>query len=152
MKDLLNPLESKQKWVALLSGLLIGMGVCLSGLAKIDQQTEMLSLSQISLNYWVSMLVAFLMMAAAFKWTKKRTHPLLDNKMHIPLGKDIDAKLLIGSALVGAGFALTGMTPAIAIASAGAGVKEGIVFFIAMSVGMAAYFFYKESIEELDRN
>ncbi|MEO8530255.1 MAG: DUF6691 family protein, partial [Deltaproteobacteria bacterium] len=50
----------------------------------------------------------------------------------------IDAKLVAGSALFGAGWALAGFCPGPALASLSFGGSSGVVFLIAMVIGMIA--------------
>ncbi|MEN9408547.1 MAG: hypothetical protein RL216_521, partial [Pseudomonadota bacterium] len=51
---------------------------------------------------------------------------------------EIDAKLVLGSTLFGAGWALAGLCPGPALASLGYGGTGGLVFLIAMLAGMVA--------------
>jgi hypothetical protein len=66
----------------------------------------------------------------------RRSRPWHDTRFHLPTREDIDAQLLVGSALFGAGWGLGGFCPGPGIISASAGATTGLVFFGAMVVGM----------------
>jgi uncharacterized membrane protein YedE/YeeE len=57
--------------------------------------------------------------------------------MH-PGGSTVDSPLAVGSALFGAGWALSGLCPGPAMASLGWGGWGGLVFLLAMLAGMVA--------------
>lgn len=137
--------QSRQKWTAFFCGTLLGVGLAVGG------QTEsqvLLSNFELSSNwlpsFWIMIFTAVATHSAAYKIMSKKNKPKFDTKMHVPLGKDIDTKLIVGSVIFSAGWMMSGFCPGPGLVAAGAGVKEGIVFVIAMSVGMAIHHFYKQ--------
>jgi uncharacterized membrane protein YedE/YeeE len=60
----------------------------------------------------------------------------LDARFHWPRARDIDRKLVIGSALFGIGWGLGGFCPGPAIVTLGSGSMAAIVFVGAMGLGM----------------
>jgi len=71
------------------------------------------------------------------RWIRRRERPLLATRFHLPTARDIDGKLVIGSAVFGLGWGLGGYCPGPAIVSLGSGAMSAIVFVAAMAVGMA---------------
>ncbi len=68
--------------------------------------------------------------------TRKGRKPWAANGFSLPTRSDIDAKLLLGGALFGVGWALAGYCPGPALASVLTGGGDAIVFVLAMGVGM----------------
>jgi uncharacterized membrane protein YedE/YeeE len=61
--------------------------------------------------------------------------PLLAAKFVLPTRTDLDARLIIGAAVFGAGWGLGGFCPGPAITSLASGAFPVIVFFVAMVAG-----------------
>lgn len=122
---------------ALLSGLLFGLGLIWAGMSDPAKILAFLDIS----GHWdpsllVTMAVAMSISGLAFFFAKKRKTSLLHCDMQIPTNKMIDKKLIIGGLLFGLGWGLAGICPGPAILLTGAGQWQGIIFTIAMLVGM----------------
>lgn len=141
--------ESKQKWTAFVCGGLLGLGLALAGQSN---SAVLLSSFEFSSNwlpsFWIMLFTAVATHSVAFKIMTKKNKPKFDTKMHVPLGKDIDTKLIVGSIVFAAGWMMSGFCPGPGLVAAGAGVQQGIVFVIAMSVGIAIHHFYKQWDDE----
>ncbi len=74
--------------------------------------------------------------AIAVRVVTRRSRPWLDTTFHLPARSDIDAQLLVGSALFGIGWGLGGFCPGPGIVAAAAGTTTGLVFAAAMTAGM----------------
>jgi uncharacterized membrane protein YedE/YeeE len=59
--------------------------------------------------------------------------------MNIPTSRIIDKRLVIGGLVFGIGWGLAGICPAPAFVLLGAGSVKGIVFLIAMLIGMGVF-------------
>jgi uncharacterized membrane protein YedE/YeeE len=66
----------------------------------------------------------------------RRTKPWFDTEWHIPTNKVVDRRLVLGSLIFGAGWALGGFCPGPSIA----GLVTGHPNFVAFSYGMYAYY------------
>lgn len=123
------------KLVSLLSGLLFGAGLMLSGMADPQRVLGFLTLGP----GWNPSL-AFVMGGAlcvsvpAFAWIRRRGKPLLEGELPA-LSGGIDGRLLGGAALFGLGWGLIGFCPGPAIVSAGLLQAGGILFVAAMLMG-----------------
>jgi uncharacterized membrane protein YedE/YeeE len=69
----------------------------------------------------------------------RRTDPWFDVKFHLPTRRDLDARLIVGSAVFGIGWGLGGLCPGPGIVSAASGSITGIAFVAAMLAGMHVF-------------
>ena len=125
------------KLATLLSGLLFGTGLTISGMVNPMKILNFLDIS----GPWDPTLI-FVMGAGlvvtllGYQIIFKRSAPLFATSFRLPTSQDIDVKLLGGAALFGLGWGLTGFCPGPAIASLVFGRTESITFVIAMAAGM----------------
>lgn len=118
-------------------GLLFGLGLIVSGMTDPGKVLGFLDLA----GLWDPSL-AFVMGGAiavglfAFALAKTRTTSFLGGAMHLPLSREIDRRLAVGSLVFGVGWGLAGFCPGPAIVSAGAGHPKAIAFVLAMLAGM----------------
>ena len=123
-----------------LVGLLFGLGLLLSGMTDPGKVIGFLDLS----GLWDPSL-AFVMGGAiavgffAFAVAKKRTQSFLGGALHLPTSNQIDKRLLIGSALFGAGWGIAGFCPGPALVSMAGGQPKAAVFVAAMLIGMVVF-------------
>jgi uncharacterized membrane protein YedE/YeeE len=125
---------------ALLSGLIFGFGLILAGMAnpaKVLAFLDITSLWDPSLGLVMGGAIAIGFVA--FKIAGKRTSSFLGLPMNIPSSRIIDKRLVIGALIFGIGWGLVGICPAPAFVLLGAGSVKGIVFLIAMLVGMGLF-------------
>ena len=125
------------KLATLLSGLLFGTGLTISGMVNPMKILNFLDIS----GPWDPTLI-FVMGAGlvvtllGYQIIFKRSAPLFATSFRLPTSQDIDVKLLGGAALFGLGWGLTGFCPGPAIASLVFGRMESMTFVVAMAVGM----------------
>lgn len=122
---------------ALLSGLVFGAGLFLSGMTNPAKVLGFLDVA----GSWDPSL-AFVMGGAvgvnalAFAATRKRTRPLYVESFSLPTLRELDLPLLSGAALFGIGWGLVGLCPGPALASLLRGDAQIWVFVVAMTAGM----------------
>ncbi|MDC6471674.1 YeeE/YedE family protein [Luminiphilus sp.] len=124
-------------WPALLSGLLFGMGLSLSGMTDPAKVKGFLDIT----GAWVpdlafvmgGALMITLMMTSAIL---RRGTPLLASAFNVPNRNTIDRRLIIGSAIFGIGWGLSGFCPGPALVSLIYGYTTTFIFCIAMIAGM----------------
>ncbi len=78
---------------------------------------------------------AVLLTLFGFRWVKLRSAPMLDTCFHWPVLTHIDRSLLLGSALFGIGWGLTGFCPGPAIANLLGGGQDVWWFVPSMLAG-----------------
>jgi len=124
---------------ALLSGLLFGFGLILSGMVDPAKVLNFLDVA----GTWDPSL-AFVMAGAigvaapGFWFVRRRTAPLADPVFHVPpADAPIDRKLIIGAAVFGVGWGLAGFCPGPALVSIPL-AAPGTLAFVAAMVGAIA--------------
>lgn len=124
---------------ALLAGLLFGAGLALSGMVNPMKVQNFLDL----FGTWDATLI-FVMAGglavtfAGYRLVLRRPQPLYAPGFTLPGARHLDAKLLGGAALFGAGWGLTGFCPGPAIASLVFGLWPSVLFVVAMALGSLA--------------
>ena len=128
MRSLLYPL---------VSGGLFGAGLLVAGMTQPERVAGFLDVG----GRWDPTL-AFVMMggigvhALALRLILRRESPLFGERFHLPTKKDLDGKLILGSAVFGLGWGLGGYCPGPGLVSAFGLSIPAIVFVLAMLVGM----------------
>lgn len=121
-----------------LAGALFGAGLLVSGMTRPDKVVGFLDLG----GSWDPSL-AFVMAGAAMVYAllfrvirMRRQEPWFDIAFHVPTRRDLDAPLIIGAAIFGAGWGLGGLCPGPALVAAASGSGSALAFVAAMLVGM----------------
>jgi len=124
---------------ALMSGLVFGFGLVISGMT---QPAKILGFLDI-FGVWDPTL-AFVMGAAlavavpGFYFARGRDRPLLTARFRWPTRSEIDAQLVGGAALFGIGWGLVGLCPGPAIVNLATLMPQVFLFVAAMGIGMFA--------------
>jgi uncharacterized membrane protein YedE/YeeE len=127
--------------VSFLSGLLFAAGLALSGMTRPSKVLGFLDFTgdwdpslmfvmggAIGVHVWFSQ--------RALRSIKARGRPLLADSFHVPAATPIDARLVGGAALFGAGWGLAGYCPGPALVSLAHPMPAGLAFVSAMVAGM----------------
>lgn len=120
------------------AGLLFGSGLVISGMldpAKVLNFLDFAGSWDPSLAFVLG--GAVIVAAIGFRIAGRRTRPILARRFHWPTRSDIDARLLIGPAIFGIGWGLSGFCPGPAVASLALLAPGTIVFVVALLAGMA---------------
>jgi uncharacterized membrane protein YedE/YeeE len=134
-------IEQRQMLVAFVSGLLFAVGLGIAGMT--DPAKVLAFLDMFGGNWDPSLMFvmggAMLVYAPAFQLFKGRDAPKFAERFHWPTAKDIDAKLVFGSALFGIGWGIGGLCPGPAVAVVVTGALPFLVYGAAMAGGMLAH-------------
>lgn len=125
-------------FASLLSGVLFGLGLVVSGLinpAKVQAFLDIAGAWDPSLA--VTMAAAVVTTALGYRLAFAAGRPVFDRGFHIPPQSAIDVRLLAGAALFGIGWGLVGYCPGPAIAALSLGPTSTAPFVVAMLAGMA---------------
>lgn len=122
--------------IAFCIGALFGFGLLISGMTEPGNVQGFLDIA----GGWRPQLLAVLGSAVVvagllFAWARKRGAPLAARSFGWPTRKDIDARLVVGSAVFGIGWALAGYCPGPAVTALGTLSVEAWVFVPAMAAG-----------------
>ena len=125
---------------ALLSGLVFGLGLIVSGMANPAKVLGFLDLAgewdpSLALVMAGAIAVGFF----AFLIAKNRTRSFIGAEMKLPTASAIDSRLLVGSALFGAGWGVAGFCPGPGLVALGMGEPKALVFVAAMLAGMVIF-------------
>jgi uncharacterized membrane protein YedE/YeeE len=127
-------------FTSLLAGLVFGLGLIVSGMANPAKVLGFLDVG----GSWDPSL-AFVMAGAiavgaiAFAVARKRTLSLLGAAMKLPTSREINRRLVIGSALFGIGWGVAGFCPGPGLVALGMGETKALVFVVTMLVGMGIF-------------
>ena len=127
-------------FTSLLTGLVFGLGLILSGMANPAKVLGFLDL----VGVWDPSL-ALVMVGAigaavtAFAIARRRTVSYLGLDMKLPTARHIDRRLIGGSLLFGIGWGIAGFCPGPALVALGMGQTKAVVFVAAMICGMALF-------------
>ena len=129
-------------FTALIAGLIFGLGLLISGMSNPAKVIGFLDLA----GKWDPSLIfvmagAIAVATAGFAVARKRTISYLQLPMQLPTSKQIDARLVLGSAIFGIGWGLVGICPGPALVLCGMSMTKGFLFVGAMLAGMAIFEF-----------
>ncbi len=131
--------------LALISGLLFGLGLGISQMMDRDRVLNFLDIA----GQWDPTL-AFVMGGAvavtliSFRFILNRPTPILGGRFQVPTRQDIDLPLLGGAALFGIGWGIGGYCPGPGIAALTLGIWNPVIFLGAMLVGSLGYQMFTE--------
>ena len=122
--------------ISLVSGIIFGIGLVISEMINPEKVLGFLDL----FGNWdpslaFVMIGALLVSSPLFHLIKKKEKPICGVSFNIPNNKEINKKLVLGSAIFGAGWGLGGLCPGPAISSIALINFYSISFVIAMFVG-----------------
>ncbi|MEO8738805.1 MAG: YeeE/YedE family protein [Casimicrobiaceae bacterium] len=131
---------------AFVSGLMFGIGLIVSGMVNPAKVLGFLDLA----GRWDPSLALVMAGAIAvavpgFFVAGRRHATLLGTPMLLPATRTIDARLVIGSVLFGAGWGLAGFCPGPALVALGAGYGKAVTFAAAMIAGMLVFEFVERA-------
>lgn len=126
---------------ALLAGTLFGFGLCLS---RMVDPAVVVAFSDIAGSWSPRLLFVMggaLMVTVPGFWLALRhlDRPLCDARFDVPTETAVDRPLLVGAAVFGVGWGLSGVCPGPAVAGLVFGRPEAGLFLFCMLVGMGAY-------------
>lgn len=126
--------------IAMLAGLIFGLGLILAGMADPAKVLAFLDIT----GAWDPSLAlvmggAIAVGSVAFAVASRRNRSYLGLPMHLPTARVIDKRLILGSLAFGIGWGMAGICPGPALVLLGAGSSKGIVFVAAMLLGMGVF-------------
>lgn len=138
----------KKEWVILISGicgLIFGTGLIVSDMANPTTVQRFLDLAGDWNPALMFVMIGALMVATVGFNLSKFKQTSLSGAPFPAVRTGIDKRLAIGSMIFGIGWGIAGICPAPAIVLMGMGIWQGVVFFIAMLVGMGIMLAYDKA-------
>lgn len=121
----------------LIGGILFSIGLGISGMTE---PAKIISFLDVFGNWDPSLI--FVMVGAIgvnavfHRFIIKKANPLFESKFYLPTKKSLDKKLILGSALFGIGWGVTGLCPGPGLASVSTGNPYSLAFLTALIIGM----------------
>lgn len=120
-----------------LSGVVFAIGLGLSGMTRPEKVIGFLDIA----GDWDPTLAfvmggAVLVSGLVFPWILRRRAPLLNARFELPTERTLTAELLVGSALFGVGWGLSGYCPGPALVSLVTGSGSVAIFVASMAIGL----------------
>jgi len=130
----------KEKLIALLSGVLFGLGL---GFSQMIDRQRVLGFLDVA-GAWDSTLLfvlggAVTVTVITFRFVLRRPHPIFAENFNLPTKKDIDKPLVIGAAIFGIGWGICGYCPGPGITALVLGNWNPILFVVAFIAGSLTY-------------
>jgi uncharacterized membrane protein YedE/YeeE len=123
----------------LVSGLIFGIGLAVSGMVNPMKVLGFLDFA----GSWDPTLMfvmggGVVVAAIGYRMVFARGRPFFDERFHLPATTVLDARLVVGSAIFGLGWGMTGFCPGPGMASMVFGHVESFAFVLAMGLGALA--------------
>lgn len=131
--------------IALITGILFGAGLALSQMTNPNKVLNFLDLA----GNWDPSLIFVMAGALAvtvllFRPILKRPRPLFDKQFYLSSKAAIDKPLLIGTAIFGIGWGISGYCPGPSVAGLGLGTSEAVVMIGSIFLGFIAHKLYNK--------
>lgn len=121
---------------ALIAGLVFGAGLSVSNMIDPNKVLGFLDIA----GDWDPSLALVMAGALAiaipgFRWVRKQQRPVLDTRFHVTDKTELDRPLLIGAAIFGIGWGMTGYCPGPAVANLAIGNAEALLMVVSVYAG-----------------
>lgn len=137
----------KQSLVALIAGLIFGLGLMVS---QMINPAKVLAFLDVAGNWDPSLVIvmgsALLTTGIGYRLAFSRKGPLFAMDFKLPAKTDIDVKLILGAGLFGVGWGIVGLCPGPAITGLLLGGSEINLFLLSMIVGVFSFKAIKRSM------
>jgi uncharacterized membrane protein YedE/YeeE len=123
--------------LSLIAGIVFGLGLVIGGMAnpaKVQNFLDVAGTFDPSLAF--VMAGAVIVTFVGYRLVLRERSPLFAEQFHLPTAKELDTSLLIGPALFGIGWGLSGFCPGPAITSLPLMAKGTLIFVPAMLAGV----------------
>ncbi|CAG1770918.1 hypothetical protein BAC3_01424 [uncultured bacterium] len=130
----------KTNLVALIAGVLFGLGLSLSHMVNPNKVLDFLDITgHFDPSLMFVMVGALSIAFFGFRWAKKLPAPFWADRFQLSKKTVLDKPLIIGAAIFGIGWGMTGYCPGPALTGLGLFSLENIVVVLAMCAGFASY-------------
>ncbi|MGI0493667.1 DUF6691 family protein [Alkalinema pantanalense CENA528] len=130
----------KQNGIALLAGILFGLGL---GLSQMIDRNRVLGFLDIAGRWDPTLLFvlggAVSVTIVAFRFVLRLPHPWFAEKFYLPTKREIDLPLVLGAAIFGVGWGIAGYCPGPGITAWVLGSWNPMLFMLSFVVGSFAY-------------
>lgn len=133
-------LTAKTNLIAFIAGILFGLGL---GISQMIDRNRVLGFLDIK-GVWDPTLLFVLGGAVgvtliAFRFVLRLPHPFFDNQFYLPTQKQIDIPLVVGAAIFGIGWGISGYCPGPSLTALVLGSWNPVLFLVAAIAGSLTY-------------
>lgn len=132
----------RQNLLALVAGILFGLGLCVSQMAD---PAKVINFLDVAGNWDPSLVLvmggALAVTLIVFRQVLKRPAPVFASEFKVPNASNVDRKLLLGATLFGIGWGMIGYCPGPAITALGFGLTTPLIVVLAMIAGFMTHKF-----------
>jgi uncharacterized membrane protein YedE/YeeE len=118
-------------------GLIFGVGIAISGMIN---PAKVLNFFDIAGTWDPSLIFvmggALVTTFVGYRFVLRRDRPVIEERFQLPSARDIDARLVGGSAVFGVGWGIAGFCPGAAVPALGSGKAEVAGFVVALLAGL----------------
>lgn len=131
-------------FISFIVGVIFALGLGISGMTRVDVVRGFLDV----FGNWNPALIGVMIGAIAvhsifyFLVIKKQGSPLLAKEFNLPTKKELDQKLILGSALFGLGWGWAGICPGPGVVSLTSLQSPFLIFVPSMLLGMAFFKYF----------
>jgi uncharacterized membrane protein YedE/YeeE len=123
--------------VNMVTGLIFGLGLLISGMANPAKVQNFLDVAgTFDPSLICVMLCAVVVTFLGYRLAFWRPRPVIAERFSLPTAKDVDGRVVLGAALFGVGWGLSGFCPGPAITSLLLLAKGTLIFVPAMLIGI----------------
>lgn len=134
--------------ISFIVGLIFGFGISISGMIN---PAKVINFFDIMGNWDPSLIFVMagglIVTSIGYKFILTKPTPQFEKKFDLPRQQKIDIKLIIGAALFGIGWGISGFCPGGALPALGTGQTDVIIFCTAMVAGIFATKFITKLIK-----
>jgi uncharacterized membrane protein YedE/YeeE len=139
----------KQNWMALFTGILFGLGL---GLSQMIDRERVLGFLDVT-GRWDPTLLFVLggavgVTVVTFRFVLNMPQPIFGQKFQVPTRQDIDSPLVLGAAIFGIGWGISGYCPGPGITALILGIWNPVLFLLALIVGSLTHRWYQTRTEK----
>jgi len=129
-----------QSLISLITGLIFGIGLIVSGMADPAKVLGFLDLTGLwDPSLALVMAGAIGVGALAFAIAGRRATSFIGLDMKLPSSRQLDRRLMAGSVLFGIGWGIAGFCPGPGLVALGMGEFKALIFVLAMIAGMGLF-------------
>jgi uncharacterized membrane protein YedE/YeeE len=130
----------KTNLIALLSGIIFGIGLSLSQMINSNKVLNFLDITGHFDPSLIFVMVGALSVAMlSFKWIRRLSVPLFGENFQLAKKTIIDKPLILGGCVFGIGWGMTGYCPGPVVAGLGLFSVESVIMIAAICAGFFAY-------------